>query len=184
MLYPLQPTFYAESVLRLPLEHLREAHGISAYVFDLDNTLLPPHLEFDAYRQGQGNPIHTAFVDATLAWLSQLQAQGIPYMVVSNNKNRAYVAAAEALLGVPCVAYAAKPSTRTGEEVLAFLKCSPQQVAMVGDRPLTDIGYGQALGMKTILVDPQMRHYEPAYIRFLRTLERLLAAPASFPPFI
>jgi len=62
---------------------------------------------------------------------------------------------------------------------LKDLDLLPSQVAMVGDRPLTDIWVGQRLGLITILVDPLMKHEEAAIVQFLRKLERIFIRPAK-----
>ena len=54
-----------------------------------------------------------------------------------------------------------------------LLELAPNQVCVVGDRPLTDIWAGQRLGATTILVDPLQRANEKGHIHVLRALERL-----------
>lgn len=49
----------------------------------------------------------------------------------------------------------------------------PHEVAMIGDRPLSDILGGIRAGMTTILVDSISKDEESPIVRFARFLERL-----------
>ncbi len=159
----LKPDYIFSDLTQLKPEHL-EAIGVKGLIFDLDNTLLPPHTQqLQAY---------------VAKWLEGLKEGGVPFIVVSNNKDVAYLKQAEHLLDVPVLGPAKKPSTRMIKQALAWLKLPPEAVAVVGDRPLTDLWSGQRAGCKTILVDPLMRANERGIIHLLRTLERL---PVSVP---
>jgi len=159
----LKPDYIFSDLTQLKPEHL-ENIGVKGLIFDLDNTLLPPHThQLQAY---------------VAQWLQTMQDTGFPYIVVSNNKDVAYLKQAEHLLNVPVLGPARKPSTRMIKQAIAWLKLSPETVAVVGDRPLTDLWSGQRAGCKTILVDPLMRANERGIIHLLRTLERL---PVSVP---
>ena len=82
----LKPDWVVLDVLRLPLDAL-EAQGIKGFIFDLDNTNMPPH---------------TAQLSETMRdWLTSLTARGFGYIVVSNNHNIAYMKQAEDHIGVP-----------------------------------------------------------------------------------
>jgi HAD superfamily phosphatase (TIGR01668 family) len=159
----LKPDYIFSDLTQLKAEHL-EIIGVKGLVFDLDNTLLPPHTQ-----QLQGY---------VAQWLDGLCQAGFPYIVVSNNKDLAYLKQAEHLLNVPVLGPAKKPSTRMIKQAIAWLKLPPEAVAVIGDRPLTDLWSGQRAGCKTILVDPLMRANEHGIIHLLRTLERL---PVSVP---
>ncbi|MCX5921340.1 MAG: YqeG family HAD IIIA-type phosphatase [Candidatus Melainabacteria bacterium] len=154
----LKPDWVVLDVLRLPLDAL-ETQGIKGFIFDLDNTIMPPH---------------TAEISTEIReWLTSLTARGFAYIVVSNNHNIAYMKQAEDHLGVKVLGPAKKPSQTTMREALALLELAPNQVCVVGDRPLTDIWAGQRLGATTILVDPLQRANEKGHIHVLRALERL-----------
>ena len=53
---------------------------------------------------------------------------------------------------MPTVGMAGKPSRRGFLAALEILKLPASEVAVIGDRPLTDVWGGQRAGMKTILV--------------------------------
>ena len=62
-----------------------------------------------------------------------------------------------------------KPSPDAFGQALDFLKLSPQESGMVGDRIFTDIIGANHIGMKTVLVKPLNRKTDPV---FLVTLPR------------
>jgi hypothetical protein len=77
------------------------------------------------------------------------------------------------VLNIPVISHAAKPRRAKFREALQILGLQAAEVAMVGDRPLTDIWVGQRMGAYTILVDPLIKHSEKVYIKVLRRMERL-----------
>jgi uncharacterized protein len=160
----LTPTWTIADLTQLPIDELK-ANGVAGFIFDLDNTIMAPH---------------TGMLTETMtAWLASLTAAGLPYIVVSNNKNRAYMDQAQAVVGVPVLGPAAKPRRQVLQQALDWLQLPAHQVAVVGDRPLTDIWGGQRLGCPTVLVDPLRKGVENELIQFLRWLERLTVSPAS-----
>lgn len=154
----LKPTWVIADVIELPLDELRQ-QGIRGFIFDLDNTLMAPHTG--------------VLTERMTAWLTRLTREGFPYIVVSNNKRTPYLQAAEALMGIPVLGPAAKPRRRVLRQALDWLNLPAAAVAVVGDRPLTDIWGGQRLGCATVLVDPLMKEVEHVFVQFLRRLERL-----------
>jgi uncharacterized protein len=167
MLLTLTPTFVITDITHLSPEALL-AKGIKGLVFDLDNTIMAPHT-------GVVWPKITA-------WLQTLTGAGLPYNVVSNNKNLVYLNQAQQALGVTVFGHAKKPSTAVLAQAVAQLNLPPSQVAVVGDRPLTDIWAAQRLGCPSVLVDPLMRSHEHGIIHLLRALERLPVKAPQHPP--
>jgi hypothetical protein len=155
---------WLKPVLILPdVTHIRpewlEKNGIKGFIFDLDNTLMRPH---------------TGCLEADIAhWLDSIQAAGYRCVVVSNNPIAPYIAEVEKKLGFRCLSRAKKPGRAGFLKGLKWLDLPHHQVAVVGDRPLTDIWGGQRLGMPTILVDPLNKSHESLLIKCLRYLERL-----------
>lgn len=131
--------------------------GIKGLIFDLDSTLLAP-------RSGR-------LTEETKLWLDRARAL-FKVAVVSNNKKDLYIQQAQEHLGMPVLGRAAKPSTRLFFRVLADFGCQADEVAVIGDRPLTDVWGGQRAGMKTILVFPLKSQIEPSWVKFFRKLER------------
>ena len=153
-----KPSLIIEDITRIDLAALKAA-GIRGFIFDLDNTIMAPHTG--------------VLEDRMAAWLTILQAKGFKCLVLSNNKKADYCQLAEKVLNIPVISHAAKPRRAKFREALGMIGLTATEVAMVGDRPLTDIWVGQRMGAYTILVDPLIKHSEKVYIKVLRRMERL-----------
>jgi HAD superfamily phosphatase (TIGR01668 family) len=86
-------------------------------------------------------------------WAESLK-QNYPIWLVSNNFNQQRIQQIADKLGLPCRSRAGKPSLRAINYALATMQLPPHQVAMVGDRLLTDVVAGNRAGMFSILVQP------------------------------
>lgn len=152
-----RPTYLIDGDLTdIDLDRLAQ-DGIKGLLLDLDSTLLAP-------KSGKLTP-------AVESWL-QAAKMRFQLAVVSNNRKDPYIKQAEKLLAIPVFGRAKKPCTAIFKKALADFNLDPPQVAVVGDRPLTDIWGGQRAGMKTILVLPLKTINEPGWKTFLRKLER------------
>ena len=154
-----RPTYLIEGdVTDISLSRLAE-DGIKGLIFDLDSTLVAP-------RAGR-------LTDDVERWLVECRST-FKVAIVSNNKKEPYIQHIGALLDMPTIGRAAKPSRKAFIEALSILELKPDEVAVVGDRPLTDVWGGQRAGMKTILVWPLKTMNEPSWITFFRKLERFV----------
>lgn len=158
----LKPTYIVEHVTDINLEDLKK-EGIKGLVFDLDNTLMPPRT---------GN-----YPENIENWLKEVK-NDFKIAILSNNPHADYVREAGVKAG--CIAYekARKPRRAAAMQALKDLDLLPEQVVMIGDRPLTDIFVGQRLGLITILVEPLIKNEEHEFIKFLRKLERIFISTA------
>jgi HAD superfamily phosphatase (TIGR01668 family) len=153
----LKPTYLIDGdVTDIDLDRLT-GDGIKGLIFDLDSTLLAP-------RSG----IVTNEVND---WLEKARSS-FKVAIVSNNKKDPYIEQCRVLLAMPTIGRAAKPRRRAFLQALELLGLQPQEVAVIGDRPLTDVLGGLRAGMKTILVFPLKTMNEPKWITFFRNLER------------
>jgi uncharacterized protein len=137
-----------------------DANGIKGFIFDLDNTLMRPHT-------GQLDP-------RVVDWLTDVRQKGYGCTVISNNPITPYIQQVEQLLGFPCLSKARKPRRAGFLQGLAWLNLPAEQVAVVGDRPLTDIWGGNRIGAHTILVEPLNKQNESVMVHWLRQMERLV----------
>ncbi len=153
-----RPDLFVEDITTIDLDALK-ARGIKGFIFDLDNTIMAP-------KSG-------VLEERIAAWLQGLREAGFQLVVLSNNKRPDYVRNAEQVLQMPCIGNARKPRRGTFYQALEMMGLQAHEVAMVGDRPLTDIWVGNRIGAYTILVDPLIKHHETRLIQFLRALERL-----------
>jgi HAD superfamily phosphatase (TIGR01668 family) len=146
-----------EHVTDINLDDLK-ADGIKGLIFDLDNTIMAP-------KAGK-------LTEDITHWLEVVR-NDFKIAIVSNNPHEHYVEEASNIIGAPAYAKAKKPGTAISAMALKNMGLLPTQVAMIGDRPLTDIWVGQRLGFITILVDPLIKHEEAALVKVLRKLERI-----------
>ena len=159
-----KPDIWTTGVMALNLDALW-SQGIRGFIFDLDNTIMAP-------RAG-------VLTESMAGWLDDVKARGFQSMIVSNNPRDWYIRSVSQTLDYPIIGNAGKPRVRNLNRALEILKLSASEVAIVGDRPLTDIWGGQKLGMMTILIDPLIKHDEPWYFKVLREAEYMFVQNGS-----
>jgi hypothetical protein len=135
---------------------------------------LIPHRVFDRYGditpeylKGKGIILLLSDLDFTLAakstprpdqplraWIAALQAAGIQFMIVSNNRSGRRVTEFCAELGVPYQGRAGKPSTRGLEAAMARAGTDRSHTAMLGDKLLTDMLAANRAGVLALMVEP------------------------------
>lgn len=141
----------------IDLDMLNQA-GIRGLILDLDSTLVVPHSAELTKEAG--------------AWLERA-CQLFKVAIASNNKDEVYLNQIRKILTIEVVGKAAKPSRKAFHRLSAEFGLLPEQVAVIGDRPLTDIWGGHRAGMKTILVEILKCQKEPAWKSRIRNLERV-----------
>lgn len=153
----LKPTYLINGdVTDINLSSLKD-DGVRGLIFDLDSTLLAPH---------------SGKLTAEVAeWLIYAR-DNFQLAIVSNNKRKKYIEEVKELLEMPIIGHAAKPRRWAFFEVLKSFGLRAEEVAVIGDRPLTDVLGGQRAGMKTVLVWPLKTMSEPAWVTMMRKLER------------
>ena len=154
---PLRPDFNIESIYDLDIMELNNM-GIKALFFDLDSTLMKSKSAKFNYK--------------TLQFLKDLS--GIfKLAIITNNSNFEYIEKAKSQTDIPIFYNAKKPNTKVILHACEKLDINPNQTAMIGDRPLSDILAGKNAGMTTVLVDSISKSEENCIVRFVRFLERL-----------
>ncbi|TGG82431.1 MAG: YqeG family HAD IIIA-type phosphatase [Aphanocapsa feldmannii 288cV] len=133
----LQPDWVVRgTVVTLPIARLR-AMGIRGVVLDVDRTLLPRRCRL--------------LPDPVRQWVRSA-AVVMRLHLLSNNLDQDRIRWVGKELGLPGTAFARKPRRGKLRSVLATMDLPPHQVAMVGDRILTDVVAGNRLGLWTVLV--------------------------------
>jgi hypothetical protein len=112
---------------------------IRALVIDVDRTLLP--------RRSADLPA------AAEQWLREVGAR-LPIHLFSNNPSRQRIGGLSDRLGLPYTISAAKPRRGALRRVIQALDLPANEVALLGDRVLTDVLAGNRLGLFTVLVKP------------------------------
>lgn len=120
-------------------EYLKE-NGIQLLLSDLDFTLAAKSTR----RPDQ----------ALRNWIAELEAAGIDFMIVSNNRSGKRVTEFCADLGVPYQGHAGKPSTRGLKAAMARAECDVAHTAMLGDKLLTDMLAANRAGVLALMVEP------------------------------
>lgn len=156
MIFKLTADYIHDNVTEICLEELTEK-GIKGLIFDLDNTIMAP-------RSGQ-------LTEEISEWLSKIKSD-FKIAVVTNNPDQEYLKKVYSVVNCPIYGQARKPSRKIIKQAIASMELHPDQVAVIGDRPLTDILVGKRLGMITILVDPLTKKRESRFIKILRKIER------------
>lgn len=151
----LKPDYNLKNVYEINFEELK-SKGIKCLMFDLDSTVM-------VSKSGR-------FTKETLDWFNTF-LNDFEVAIISNNKNEQYIEKASQIAPCKVVGWANKPNPRIMGEYLQSIKVKPQNAAMIGDRPLTDILAGKLLGCKTILVG-SINPSENLPTRFVRALER------------
>ncbi|NJL73543.1 MAG: YqeG family HAD IIIA-type phosphatase [Candidatus Competibacteraceae bacterium] len=154
----LKPTYLiAGDITDIDIEELSRI-GIKGLILDLDSTLVAPK--------------SAQITEEAREWLDRAR-QRFQIAIASNNKNEAYLDLVRKDLAITIVGRAKKPSRQAFHRLLQDFGLTAGEVAVIGDRPLTDIWGGQRAGMKTILVDTLKTMVEPDWKRSIRKLERI-----------
>lgn len=126
------------TVTALSREEL-QTRGIRGLILDVDDTIV------DRWGREIPSDIRT--------WLENMRTDYAIWLV-SNNTSRHRISTIAAQVELPYIHRAGKPSRRALRQVLASTQLLPAQVAMIGDRLLTDVIAGNRLGLFTIWVEP------------------------------
>ena len=152
----LKPTLiYEGDVTKVSLEDLKKL-DVKGLILDLDNTIMAPK---------------SARLEPHVQPLMDIMKKNFKIVVLTNNKKAFYLEAARQVLDLPVIGFAKKPWSFGIHEALEILKLPNDKIAIIGDRPLTDIWLGQRFEFKTVLVRALTAHIEPAWKYFLRKLE-------------
>lgn len=152
----LKPDYNLKNIYDIDLEELKE-QGIKCLMFDLDSTVM-------ISKSGK-------FLPETIEWFNSFK-NDFTTAIISNNKSKKYIENANKIAPCLVIGNANKPNPKVMEEYLKSKNIYPQEAAMIGDRPLTDILAGKLLGCKTILVG-SINPNENLPTKFVRALERI-----------
>lgn len=87
-------------------------------------------------------------------WIAALDAEGISFMIVSNNRSGKRVTEFCADLGVPYQGHAKKPSPKGLEAAMDRIGADRSHTAMLGDKLLTDMLAANRAGVLALMVEP------------------------------
>ena len=107
---------------------------------DLDNTLAPPKTRHPTQEVRD--------------WIASLQAGGIGFAIVSNNRSGSRIEDYCSELGVPYIGHAGKPKPGGFRRAMALFGETPEHTAMLGDLWTTDILGARLCGLTMLAVEP------------------------------
>ena len=145
---------YDADVTRVRLEDLKKL-SVEGLILDLDNTIMAPK---------------SARLDLPVQYWLDVMKRNFKIIVLTNNKKAFYLEAVRQVLELPVIGFAKKPWILE-KEVHEILNLPNDKIAIIGDRPLTDIWLGHRFGFKTVLVRALTGHIEPRWKYYLRKLE-------------
>ncbi|CAN6707726.1 unnamed protein product [Malus baccata var. baccata] len=142
--------------------------GFKGVVFDKDNTITAP------YSLTLWGPLGSS--------LEQCKSVFGPDIAVFSNSAGLYeydhdgskARELEGAIGIKVIRHRVKKPAGTSEEIEKHFGCKSSHLIMVGDRPFTDIVYGNQNGFLTILTEPLSLNEEPFIVRQVRKLETSL----------
>ncbi|XP_024956862.1 phosphatidylglycerophosphate phosphatase 1, chloroplastic/mitochondrial isoform X2 [Citrus sinensis] len=145
------------SQLKAALGQRINVEGIvsSTVVFAKDRHLALPHVTVPDIR----------YID----W-AELQRRGFKGLYEYDN-DASKARKLEGKIGIKVIRHRVKKPAGTAEEIEKHFGCQSSQLIMVGDRPFTDIVYGNRNGFLTILTEPLSLAEEPFIVRQVRKLE-------------
>jgi phosphatidylglycerophosphatase GEP4 len=157
-LFNLLPDYFAARVADIDPRFLSQ-HDV--VLWDIDNTLFVPETT-------EVDPIGLAFFEKI--------NRGRVFVCLSNSRTIAQrEGTIKQLLGCELfISRYQKPSSALFAELSRRFQLDGKRVAMIGDRRITDVLFGNRHDLTTILVDPFSRR-ESLGVQFMRSLENLAA---------
>jgi len=132
------PDIYAKSIYDVNYDNLKE-RGIKCILFDLDNTLIPPSIKEPSTK--------------LINFLNQLKNTKLHFIIYSNGRSKR-VKRLENILDIECISPAFKPYRGKFDMIVKKYNYNQSEIAIIGDQLLTDVAFGNNVGITTILVNP------------------------------
>ncbi|XP_014516883.1 uncharacterized protein LOC106774410 isoform X1 [Vigna radiata var. radiata] len=139
--------------------------GFKGVVFDKDNTITVP------YSLKPWPPLESSLECCKLEFGDDIavfsNSAGLHQYDHDGSKARML----EGAIGIKVIRHRVKKPAGTAEEIEKHFGCEASRLIMVGDRPFTDIVYGNRNGFLTILTEPLSLAEEPFIVKQVRKLE-------------
>ena len=151
----IKPDYNLKNIYEITPKMLMDM-GVKAVFLDLDSTIM-------VSKSGK-------FLPETYKWFETLK-KDFYIAIITHNKNPEYTKLTKKAIPFKVVECANKPNPKKVKELIHLIAMKPEEVVMVGDRPLTDILVGKFAGTKTILVG-SINNNENLPTKIVRALER------------
>jgi len=132
------PDIYQKSIYYINYDKLFKK-GIRCIIFDLDNTIVPSHVNKPTKRLKK--------------LFDELKDKGFKLVIMSNSP-RHRIEPFKDYLNVDACSFSLKPRSNKYEKIMDKFKYKPVEIAAVGDQLLTDIYGANKLDITSILVNP------------------------------
>lgn len=146
---------YEGDVTSIRLDDLKRLN-VDGLILDLDNTIMAPK---------------SARLELPVQYWLEVMKKNFKIVILTNNKKAFYLEAVRYVLDLPVIGFAKKPFSVGIKDAMQILDLPNDKIAIIGDRPLTDIWLGERYGFKTVLVRALTAHIEPKWKFYLRKLE-------------
>lgn len=135
MLYPKE---YLNNVTEITTDFLNQ-NQLKGVILDVDNTLID---------------FNKKLLDGVEEWIKELKENGIKFCIVSNSNKVEKVKKVAGTLQIPFIYFAKKPLKSGFKKAKQILKLEAKNIAVVGDKIMTDIIGANRCKMFSILVKP------------------------------
>ncbi|OMO60809.1 HAD-superfamily hydrolase, subfamily IIIA [Corchorus olitorius] len=142
--------------------------GFKGVVFDKDNTITAP------YSLTLWPPLESTIAQCKDVFGPDIAIFSNSAGLLEYDHDGSKAKKLEGTIGIKVIRHRVKKPAGTAEEVEKHFGCKSSQLIMVGDRPFTDIVYGNRNGFLTILTEPLSLVEEPFIVRQVRKLELVL----------
>ena len=156
------------SLLQVDWRKVRAA-GFKGCVFDKDNTLTDP------YKMCFHPDARDSFRECLRAFEGKVVLLSNSAGLEQYDPKGAEADAIEKKLGCPVLRHKRKKPAAEPEVLERHFGAKTGELVMVGDRTLTDIAFGNSMGMLTVKCEPFTSRGENLFVKLARRLEALLA---------
>ncbi|KAL5582598.1 hypothetical protein UlMin_015040 [Ulmus minor] len=161
------PHVYVRDIRCIDWAELRR-RGFQGVVFDKDNTITAP------YSLALWPPLAPSIQHCKSVFGSNIAVFSNSAGLYEYDHDGSKARELEGAIGIKVIRHRVKKPAGASEEIEKHFGCESSQLIMVGDRPLTDIVYGNINGFLTILTEPLSLAEEPFIVRQVRKLETSL----------
>ncbi|GFP87883.1 probable phosphatidylglycerophosphatase mitochondrial [Phtheirospermum japonicum] len=139
--------------------------GFEGVVFDKDNTITAP------YSLSLWPPLTSSVEQCKSLFGTNVAVFSNSAGLYEYDPDGRKAGALEDAIGIKVIRHGVKKPAGAAEEIESHFGCKSSRLIMVGDRPFTDIVYGNRNGFFTILTEPLSLAEEPLIVRQVRLLE-------------
>jgi HAD superfamily phosphatase (TIGR01668 family) len=157
MIESFMPDIYQKSIYYINYDKLFKK-GIRCILFDLDNTIVPSHVNTPTKRLKK--------------LFDELRDKGFKVIIMSNSP-RHRIEPFKDYLNVDACSFSLKPKSNKYERIMEKFNYKPTEIAAVGDQLLTDIYGANKLDITSILVNP-LSSKDYTVTAFNRLIEKII----------